>query len=192
VIGVSLFKMQITQNKVYGLIIGLIGACLLVAGGKSNDGNMELVYSFAVIAATLCYGFSVNIIRSKLSELDSVSITAMVLLFTGIPMGISLFFTDFTMRLQTIPGAGISLVYVFILAAFGTALSTVLFNRLIKVSDALFASSVTYLIPVVAILWGFADNETLSPVHFLGLTGALIGVYLINKSVNAKDETVRG
>jgi drug/metabolite transporter (DMT)-like permease len=185
IIGVSLFKMQITQNKIYGLIIGLIGACLLVAGGKSNDGSIELVYSFAVIAATICYGFSVNIIRSKLSELDSVSITAMVLLFTGIPMGISLFFTDFTTRLQTVPGAGMSLVYIFILAAFGTALSTVLFNRLIKVSDALFASSVTYLIPVVAILWGFADSETLSPVHFVGLAGALIGVYLINKSVKS-------
>jgi len=62
----------------------------------------------------------------------------------------------------------------------------VLFNKLIKRSDALFASSVTYLIPIVAIMWGIADKEVLRPVHFLGLAGALIGVYLINKSVSEK------
>ena len=183
IIGVSLFKMKISQNKIYGLIIGLIGACLLIAGGKSNDSHGDLIHAFAVIVATTCYGFSVNIIRSKLSDIDSVDNTAMVLMFTGIPMGLSLFFTDFLSRTTSIPGAGMSLMYVIILAAFGTALSTVLFNRLIKVSDALFASSVTYLIPIVAILWGVADNETLSAVHFVGLAGALIGVYLINKSV---------
>jgi drug/metabolite transporter (DMT)-like permease len=83
------------------------------------------------------------------------------------------------------------LMYVMILAAFGTALSTVLFNRLIKISDALFASSVTYLIPIVAILIGYADGEVLSPIHFLGLAGALIGVYLINRSVAAKNELVK-
>jgi drug/metabolite transporter (DMT)-like permease len=182
-IGMSFFKMKMTQNKIYGLIIGLIGACLLIAGGKSLENYGGLLYAFVVIAATLCYGFSVNIIRSKLHDIDSVSNTAMVLMFTGIPMGASLFFTDFVSRTATTPGAGISLMYVLILAAFGTALSTVLFNNLIKLSDALFASSVTYLIPIVAIVWGIADKEILSPVHFLGLAGALIGVYIINKSV---------
>jgi len=191
VIGVSLFKMKVTQNKIYGLIIGLIGACLLIAGGKSNDSRGDLFHAFAIIIATLCYGMSVNIIRSKLSEIDSFSITAMVLMFAGIPMGASLFFTDFLSRTQNIPGAGMSLVYVLLLGIFGTALSTVLFNRLIKISDALFASSVTYLIPVVAILFGYADGEALSPVHFLGLAGALIGVYLINKSV-VENEKARG
>jgi len=190
VIGVSIFNMKSTQNKIYGLIIGLIGACLLIAGGKSDESYGDLFHSFAIIIATLCYGFSVNIIRSKLSEIDSFSITAMVLMFTGIPMGASLFFTDFLSRTENIPGAGISLVYILILAVFGTALSTVLFNRLIKISDALFASSVTYLIPVVAILLGYADGEALSPLHFLGLAGALIGVYLINKSVSEKSTDV--
>jgi drug/metabolite transporter (DMT)-like permease len=186
VIGLSFFKMKISQNKIYGLIIGLIGACLLIAGGKTGDNRGDLVHAFAVILATICYGFSVNIIRSKLSEIDSVSNTAMVLMFTAIPMGASLFFTDFYSRTTTLPGAGSSLVYILILAIFGTALSTVLFNKLIKRSDALFASSVTYLIPIVAIMWGIADKEVLRPVHFLGLAGALIGVYLINKSVSEK------
>jgi drug/metabolite transporter (DMT)-like permease len=110
----------------------------------------------------------------------------MALMFAGIPMGIALFFTGVPARIVHTAGAGKSLCYIFILAAFGTALSTVLFNRLIKASDALFASSVTYLIPIVAIAWGLADTESLRPVHYLGLAGALIGVYLINRSAIKK------
>ncbi|MEO8087014.1 MAG: EamA family transporter [Bacteroidota bacterium] len=185
IIGISIFKMRFSQNKILGLVIGLIGACLLIAGRNSDDAQSDLFYTTAVIIATLCYGTSVNIIRSKLVEIDSISNTAMALLFTGLPMGASLFFTDFISRTQNIPGAGMSLMFVFILAIFGTAISTVLFNKLIKISGALFATSVTYLIPIVAILWGFADRETLTPLHFLGLSGALIGVYLINKSSSA-------
>jgi drug/metabolite transporter (DMT)-like permease len=188
IIGISIFKMTFTQNKIYGLVIGLGGACLLVAGKSPGDAQSNLFYATAVILATICYGFSVNIIRSKLAGIDSVSNTAVALMFTGIPMGASLFFTDFVERTQTIPGAGISMLYILILAVFGTAISTVLFNKLVKVSDALFASSVTYLIPVIAILWGLADNEVLTPVHFLGLSGALLGVYLINKSTEKKIE----
>ena len=182
-IGISLFGMKFSQNKIYGVIIGLGGACLLVAGRNPGDAESNLFFAAAVILATLCYGMSVNIIRYKLSDIDSISNTAMVLFFTGIPMGISLFFTDFIPRLQNTTGSVQSMIYVLVLGAFGTALSTVLFNKLIKASDALFASSVTYLIPVVAILWGFADGESLTPLHFAGLAGALIGVYLINRSV---------
>ncbi len=185
-IGISFFKMKFSQNKIYGLIIGLIGACLLVAGRNSDDGQSDLLFATAVIVATVCYGISVNIIRSKLADVDSISNTAMALMFTGIPMGMSLFFTDFISRTETAPGAGMSMMYILVLAFFGTALSTVLFNKLIKVSGALFATSVTYLIPIVAVMWGLFDKENLSPLHFLGLSGALIGVYLINKSTAKK------
>lgn len=186
-IGVSMFRMKFSQNKIYGLFIGLIGACLLVAGGDSSNAQSDLLFASAVILATLCYGISVNIIRSKLADVDSYSNTAFALMFTGIPMAASLFFTDFVSRTQTSSGAGMSMMYVAILAILGTALSTVLFNKLIKVSGALFATSVTYLIPVVAVLWGLADGESLSAMHFLGLSGALIGVYLINKSITKKN-----
>lgn len=188
IIGISLFKMKFSQNKIYGLVIGLIGACLLVAGSNNDNAQSDLLFTAAVILATVCYGTSVNIIRSKLADIDSYSNTAMALMFTGIPMAVSLFFTDFISRTQSDPDAASSLVYVLVLAILGTALSTVLFNRLIKVSGALFATSVTYLIPVVAVMWGLADKESLSPMHFLGLSGALIGVYLINKST-AKPNT---
>ena len=66
------------------------------------------------------------------------------------------------------------------LGLLGTALSTVIFNKLIKISNALYASSVTYLIPIVAVLWGVFDGEAFELVHLLAMAGILLGVYLIN------------
>jgi drug/metabolite transporter (DMT)-like permease len=68
------------------------------------------------------------------------------------------------------------------LALFGTAISVVIFNQLIKIAGALFASSVTYLIPIVAMLWGVVDGEPLQLLHLFFLAAILFGVYLINKS----------
>jgi len=186
IVGISIFRMTITQNRLLGLIIGLSGALLLVGFKSTTGSESNLLYAFTVVAATICYGFSVNIIRSKLAEVDPITITSIALLFTGIPMGITLCFTGVIHKTIHMPGAVTSLFYVVLLGALSTALSTVLFTKLVKMSGALFAASVTYLIPIVAVLWGVADGETLSPVHFLGLAGALIGVYLINKSNSPK------
>jgi drug/metabolite transporter (DMT)-like permease len=80
-----------------------------------------------------------------------------------------------------------SLSAIVVLAVFGTAISTFLFNKLIKIAGALFAASVTYLIPFVAILWGLAYGEHLGIMHLLGLVAILFGVYLINKKIVRND-----
>ncbi len=94
--------------------------------------------------------------------------------------------TDFTERLATNPHALISLGYVLLLAIFGTAISIVIFNQLIKISGALFASSVTYLIPIVALLWGLADGEKMGFPHLVAMGAILGGVYLINLKSSSK------
>ncbi|HEX5002001.1 MAG TPA: DMT family transporter, partial [Bacteroidia bacterium] len=97
-----------------------------------------------------------------------------------------LFSTDFISKVAEQPGAVTALMYVLILAVFGTAISLVLFNKLIKISGALFASSVTYLIPLVALAWGFFDDEPLQWYHIFGLIAILTGVYLINYKKKAE------
>jgi drug/metabolite transporter (DMT)-like permease len=67
----------------------------------------------------------------------------------------------------------------------GTAIALLFFNSLIRNSSALFASSVTYLIPLVALFWGFSDHEQLGIYHLIGLLAILGGVYLINRPENA-------
>lgn len=106
-------------------------------------------------------------------------------MFAGVPSGIYLFTTDFVSKTQTTTGAGFSLLSILLLGLMGTAFSTFLFNKLIRVSGALFASSVTYLIPFVAILWGLGAGETLRAQQLLGFAAILFGVYLINRKVAA-------
>lgn len=71
-----------------------------------------------------------------------------------------------------------SILFIMILGIFGTGIANILFFKLIQISSPVFATSVTYLIPVVAFCWGLVDNEMLTTVQFFGAFIVLIGVYL--------------
>ncbi len=182
IVGIVFFGMKVASNRITGLVIGLLGAVILVAGQISGPGISETnLFSLFIVLSTICYAFSVNILRYRLSEIDSIRITGFGLFFSGIPMGIYLFSTDFISRTQTVDGSSFSLLCIVILGLLGTAASTIFFNKLIKISGALSAVSVTYLIPIVAILWGLWDNEVLGFYHLIGLIAILLGVYLVNR-----------
>lgn len=182
-LGYFIFNTRVTLLRVVGVSIGLAGAVWLI-GMTTSTGDLSEVswYPILIVIATLCYAGSVNIIRHKLQAADSLVIAAGALTSIGPITGIYLFSTDFIDRLQTNPDSWLSMAYVLILALLGTTLSLVFFNRLIKIAGALFASSVTYLIPIVAMLWGLADGETMGVWHLAALGAILGGVYLINKS----------
>lgn len=178
--GYFIFQTEVTFSRVAGVLLGLGGAVGLILSGSSGLSVQVSWYPLLIVAATVCYALSVNTIRHRLHEVDSVLISGIALWIVGPPSGIYLFTTDFTEIISRNPHALVSLTYVLLLALFGTAISIVLFNRLIKISGALFASSVTYLIPIVALLWGLADRESIRPVHLLAMAAILGGVYLIN------------
>jgi drug/metabolite transporter (DMT)-like permease len=107
-------------------------------------------------------------------------ITGFALFIAGIPSGIYLFSTDFINRFSVYEDAWLSFLSLVALGLLSTAFATVLFNKLIKISNALYASSVTYLIPIVAILWGVMDGEIINWKHILAMLAILTGIYLIN------------
>jgi drug/metabolite transporter (DMT)-like permease len=187
IIGLVFFATQLSVNRISGVLIGLIGALIIVLARSKGIAVNNLEYSLYVVVATVCYAFSVNVLRHKLIHVDAILITGFALMFAGIPSTIYLFSTDFISKTQSAEGSASSLLAVVTLAIFSTAISTVLFNKLIKISSALFASSVTYLIPFVAILWGMGFGEHLGIMHVIGLVVILLGVYLINKKVEAKN-----
>jgi drug/metabolite transporter (DMT)-like permease len=133
-----------------------------------------------VILATIFYAISVNVIRKYLSDLDAISISALAFLFLGPASGIYIYSTDFVSLLFT-DGGKTAFIYIVILAVIGTSLAVVIFNKLVKDSSAIFASSVTYLIPIVALLWGVFDGENITIYHLAGVSVILSGVYLVNK-----------
>ncbi len=179
-IGYFIFKNQVSAGKVIGVGLGLAGAVgmiMVTAGGTIGPVSW---FPVLIVIATFCYGLSVNIIKNKLRDVAAVNISGFALLIVGPPTGIYLFMTDFTSRLSENPHALVSLGYILLLGIFGTAISIVVFNRLIKTSGALFASSVTYMIPIVAMLWGVADGEKIGVWHLVAMGAILGGVYLIN------------
>ncbi len=185
-VGVVLFREKTGWINVLGIIIGFIGATGLTMVGKEKGVNNDLLFIFFVVLATICYALSVNIIKRYLSEVDSLTATVWALLFIGPVAGCYLFTTDFVHRLTTHPVAIESLFFTSILAIFGTALSVIVFNTLIKNTNPLFASSVTYLIPIVAMGWGIFDNEAVSFLHFAWIGLILLGVYLVNKGPHSQ------
>ena len=180
-VGWLLFGSLFKASHIIGVIIGLAGAvALILINSKGTLVNAHNWYGFLIVLATISYAFSVNIIRKYLHEVDAVNITGFALFAAGIPCGIFLFTTDFISRFSTQPGVWTNFGYILLLGLLGTALSTVIFNKLIKISNPLYAASVTYLIPIVAMLWGLFDGESLGIFHLLAMGGILFGVYLIN------------
>ncbi len=179
--GVMLYKAKTRWVNVIGIIIGFIGAIGLLSVSKSEDVSNNWLYVLYVILATVCYALSVNIIRQRLSEVSAITCTVWAMLFIGPVAGIYLLTTDFTHKVVTDPLALQSLGYISLLAILGTALSVIIFNVLIQNTGPLFASSVTYLIPIVAMGWGAFDNEVVLPLHFIWIGIILSGVYLVNK-----------
>lgn len=180
-IGLAFFHLKPKWFNIGGVILGLAGAIGLIH--FSGDGGFAFNFSYAVyiLIATVFYATSVNIIKTYLVELDAVSITAFSFLIIGLPVTIYLFFfTDFVHDLSHLEGAWTGLGYISILAIVGTALALVFFNKLIKMTSALFAASVTYMIPIVAIAWGILDGEQFEWNFLIWIAMILGGVYLVN------------
>ncbi|MFH6933615.1 DMT family transporter [Flavobacterium sp. FlaQc-30] len=180
VLGIVIFGIQFQKRQVLGVFVGLIGCLLLVLSGASSHPGQNYYYVILVVIATICYAVNVNLIKKYLSDLNSVSITTGNFTVLLLPALIILSTTDISEKIN-IDITQHSILFVMILGVLGTGVANVLFFKLIQMSSPVFATSVTYLIPIVAFFWGLLDNEMLTPVQFFGAFIILIGVYLSAK-----------
>jgi len=181
IVGVLFYKSKISLPITLGLLIGFSGSFVLsFVSGTGELGSFNY-YALFVILATLLYGIAGNMIKEYVKTFDPVELVAQATLLT-VPLAlVVLFTTDFTTRAVSHPDSLFSLLSIFILGAMGTAFALAIFNKLIKTTSAVFASSVTYLIPIVAIGWGFLDGELLFPLHFAGMGLIIISIMILNK-----------
>lgn len=185
-IGFWAFSIAFTKNQVLGVFIGLLGALLLIYAGSDINPDQNYWYAGLVILATILYACNANIIKSKLQNVSAMGIAVGNFAFMVIPALIMLFYSG-AFNEATIAGDYFlsSLGYVFLLSVFGTCIAKVMFNKLIQISSPVFSVSVTYLIPVVGILWGILDGEQFN-LWQVGASGIiLLGVYLVNKKKSA-------
>jgi len=180
IIAVLVFKTKVSKLKVYGVLIGLVGAFVLLMGA-GQDTSGDYLYGALVIVATICYGISVNTLKSRLSHFHPLATAAIPLAVTLLPAALYIPIAE-PIDLGNLSQQGMySLGAVVTLGLVGTALAMILFNRIIQLSSAVFASSVTYLIPIVALFWGVIAGENIHALHFAGLVIVLAAIYLINK-----------
>ena len=181
-IGVFLFGTLVKGRKILGVIIGLTGAVLLIILGEKITLDQTLKYGIFIILATVCYGTSVNIVASSFKNTKSIIVSS--LSFTLLlPFAISAFFlSDTQIAIQTTPGVWKGILFVSILSLLGTFLSSILFYKMVQRTNALFGSSVTYMIPIVSTMWGIWDGENIGIYHFIGALMIIFGVFLSRKS----------
>jgi drug/metabolite transporter (DMT)-like permease len=180
ILGALVFGVSFEKRQVWGIFIGLAGSLLLVFNGAMNHPNQNYYYAILIILASVCYAINVNLIKRFLSDLSPLSITTgnfSVLLF---PSLIILYFSGFS-EVVAIQKVQHAVIFIIVLGVLGTGIANILFFKLIQMSSPVFATSVTYLIPIVAFFWGLLDNEKLTSVQFVGAFIILIGVYLSAK-----------
>jgi drug/metabolite transporter (DMT)-like permease len=176
-VAVIFIGVKFNKLKVYGVIVGLLGAFFLIVG---KELNFDIKYTSLAVLAAVCYGINVNIIKQKLNDYPPRLVAALPLaIISIIGVGVMLYlgFDVSWDQEQDVK----SLVAIVLLAVVGTSLSLVMFNRLIQQTNTVFATSVTYLIPIVALFWGFLANETISSNQIIGLGFILIAIWLIRK-----------
>jgi drug/metabolite transporter (DMT)-like permease len=182
IIGLGFFSLKIKWFNFAGVLIGLTGAVGLISisGGKSFEFNFH--YAIYIIIATICYATNVNVVKFKLKNTDALTITIFSFFIIGLPALIYLLgFTAFIRQISSEPEAIKAFGYISILAVVGTAAALFAFNKLVKITNPVFASSVTYLIPVVAVTWGAVDGERMTLMSFLWMAVILAGIFLVNK-----------
>lgn len=180
--GLAIFKITSTKRQILGVIIGFIGTALLILKGAELNPDQNYLFAGFIIASTLMYAANVNIIKRYLQDVKPLTIAVGNYVPIVMPSLIVLFFTDFfTSEQFNKPDFAMSVFYIAILSLFGTAIAKVLFFKLVQISTPVFASSVTYIMPIVALIWGLLDGETFSVLQLVASVIILIGVYLANK-----------
>ncbi len=181
-VGILAFQQPLKKMQSLGLFIGFLGSLILISVNSKGEFSINQ-YAFLVLVATLCYGTNANLIKYKLSDIKSVYISSATVAVAGISAIIYLLFSG---SISTIYDNALVHPWAFgailLLGAMGTALCQLVFNYMLTLTTSVFASAVTYFIPIVAVLWGVWDGEQLVIWHYLGMVFIIGGVLILNKN----------
>jgi Permeases of the drug/metabolite transporter (DMT) superfamily len=180
IVGIMFYQSKPAKNQYIGIIIGLIGAIGLVSEGRLDFIKNVNLYGLYVVIATFGYGINANEVKFKLKGMNGIEITSLAFMLIGPPAGIILICTNLAEAYHS-PHFWPSLAATLTLATFGSVLSLFIYNNLIRYTSALFATSVTYIVPVFAIFWGIADGETITLFAIFNIAVVLLGVWLVNR-----------
>lgn len=184
--GIVFFKHKIPAIKILGMVIAFTGSILLYFSRADSDDGSKFIMVLLVIIATMCYGANVNLVNKYLLKIPSLQIVSVALTCCSIPALVVLYFSGFFKLDLLSPVVGRSIIFSSILGVVGTALASFLFYMLLKRAGTVFASMVTYAMPVVALLLGMWYGESINLLHVLSMLVILAGVYITHKKTADK------
>jgi drug/metabolite transporter (DMT)-like permease len=187
ILGMIIFKIESTKRQIIGVLVGFFGTYLLISSGLKLNPDQNYNYAGLVILCSFLYALNVNIIKKYLQHLSALTITVGHFTAIILPAVLVFLFSDFEFSSLEKDEVKTSIFYVFILALFGTALAKIIFNKLIKISSPVFASSVTYSMLIVSIFWGIVDGEKFSIYQLIATIIIVFGVILTNKKTEIKN-----
>ena len=186
-LGILFFQMKVTYWHVLGILVSTLGLFGLLGIGADLSLSDSGIYIVAVLLATVCYATSLNTIKRYLTSIPPIKLTSLAFFLVLLPALIITIFVFPTDEAKWDSAHQKGIGYILILGIIGTSIAVILFNRLIQVSSAIFASSVTYLIPIIALLWGVVDHENVNWIQVISMLIIIAGVLMINfSSVKSK------
>ncbi len=181
ILGFLFFGIRSKPIQIIGAIVGFIGAYALMYFSEFRGEESQLGYALLVVLATACYALSALIIKQKLQHVPSMQLSGGVFTIWMIPSLFILIFTGFFTHFKSNPETWEAMGYLSILTVLGTAIAMILYYKLIQNTSPVFASTVTYLLPVVAVIWGLLDGERFTIWYLVGGLLILLGIYLIRE-----------
>lgn len=181
IIGTAFFSMGFSRDKILGVSLGLGGALLLVLFNSSSGVSGNAFYAGLCVLATVCYAINANTVNTRLRDQPPAGIASAAFVITGGLFLVGLWFSDGLEVAVQHPEGMKGLGYIFYLAVMGTVLGSILYFWLLQRTSAIFATSVTYLLPIGAIIIGSFDGEAIGLIDIVGTAIILLGVYLARK-----------
>ena len=179
--GIAFFKQKSKTLQIVGLLIGFLGSALLILVNAKGTFSLN-GYAFLVVLASCCYGFNVNIIKKYLSGINPLYMTTVSVSIAGLLALPYLLTTNWLDIVRDAPKGRESLMAAVTLGVAGTAFAQIVFNRMLQYASAVFASSITYFVPIVAVMWGVLDSEILLFWHYIGMIGIIVGILILNRA----------
>jgi len=181
VIGILFYKMVVNKGQVTGVILGFLGGLSLILLGQQSKVESNMWYAGFIVIACVLYALNLNLVKTYFQEVSSIKLTAVSFFLCTIPLIIYILLSDIPQIIQTDIGFK-AFSFIALLSIMSTMLALIIFYKLVQQTNAVFASSVAYIIPIVALLWGFIDGEVLGISHVVSMVLILIGVYLIRRN----------
>ena len=181
ILGVVFFQMIFLREKLLGVVLGLAGAAVLILFNSSSAVSGNAFYAALCALATLCYAINANVVNRYLRDQHPAGIASAAFVITGILFIIGLWWSGGWSAARQHKDGLEGLGYIFYLAAMGTVGGSILYFWLLQRTSAIFATSVTYLIPIAALILGSADGESIGFTDLAGTGVILAGVYLARK-----------